>query len=52
MSKFKNLAKEVSQAQRGAHNLAVYEGVELAIIVPLVEVTKGTRGDLWDVFGV
>ena len=52
MSKVEHLAKEVSQAGTGVDNLAVYEGVELAVIVPLVGMTEGTRGDLGDVFGV
>ena len=32
--------------------LAVYEGAELAVIVPLVGVMEAMRGDLGDVFGV
>ena len=47
----KHLAKEVPQAGTGAHSLAVYEGVELTIIVPFVWVTEGTRGDLGDMLG-
>ena len=52
MSKVEHLAKEVSQARMGVDSLAVYEGVELAVIVPLVGVMEGTHGDLGDVFGV
>ena len=52
MSKVEHLAKEVSQTKTGTNNLAVYEGVELAVIVPLVGMMKGMRGDLGDVFGV
>ena len=52
MSKVENLTKEVSQAGTGVDNPAVYEGVELAVIIPLVGVTEGTCGDLGDVFGV
>ena len=52
VSKVKHLAKEVSQAGTGVDNLAVYEGVELVVIVPLVEITEGMRGDPGDVFGM
>ena len=52
MSKVEHLAKEVSQTKTGANNLAVYEGVELAVIVLLVGMMEGMRGDLGDVFGV
>ena len=52
VSKLEHLAKEVPQAGTGADSLAVYEGVELAVVVPFVRVTEGTRGDPGDVLGV
>ena len=42
-SKVEHLMKEVTT---GPDNLAIYKNVELAVIVPLVEMTKGMRGTL------
>lgn len=47
-----HLAKEGPQAKTGADNLAVYEGVKLAVVVHLVGMTVGTNGDLGNVLGV
>ena len=52
VGELEHLAKEVPQAGTGADSLAVYEGVELADVVPFVGVTEGTRGDPGDVLGV
>ena len=52
VSELEHLAKEVPQAGTGADSLAVYEGVELAVVDPFVGVTEGTRGDPRDVLGV
>ena len=52
VSKAEHLAKEVSQVGTGADGLAINEGVKLAVVVPLVGMTEGTRGDLGNVLGV
>ena len=52
MSKAEHLAKEVPHAGTGTDGLAVYEGGELAIVVPIVGMREGTFGDLGDAFGV
>ena len=52
MSEVKHLAKELPQAGTGADSLAVNESVQLAVVVPLVEMMEGTRGNLGDVFRV
>ena len=52
VSKVEHLAKEVPQVRTAADNLAVNESVELAVIVPLIGMTEGMRGNLGDVFGV
>ena len=52
MSKVEHLAKEVSQGGTGVSSFVVYEGVKLAVIVPLVKMMEGMCGDLGDVFGM
>ena len=52
VSNIEHLVKEVSQAGTSVDNLAVYESVKLAVIVPLIGMTKGTHGNFLDVFGV
>lgn len=52
MNNVEHLAKEISKAGTGVDNLAVYESVELAIIVSLVRMMEGTCGNLGNVFGV
>ena len=52
VSDLEHLAKEVPQARTGTDSLAVYEGVELAVVVHFIGVTEGTRGDPGDVLGV
>jgi hypothetical protein len=47
-----HLSKEITQARTSADDLAVYEGVELSVVVRLVGMAEGTGGDLGDVLGV
>ena len=47
-----HLSKEVPHTGTGSDGLAVYERVELAVVVHLVRMAEGTGGDLGDVLGV
>ena len=52
MNEAKHLAKAVSQAGTGADGLAINEGVELAVVIPIVGMRERTREDLGGVLGV